>query len=77
MTGSRDMAKNTQNIPHNGVLPHLRPPNAFLKKAALSHLHHHGSLTLCEESEKTNEQSLRYTKTDRWTIRPTDRPTDN
>ena len=40
------------------------PPRFFFKNRALSLLYPYGALTSCKNLEKTNEQSLRYLKTD-------------
>ena len=61
MTGCRDSIKH-QKCPKMGFSPNLWPPRFFFKNRALSLLYHHGALTSCKKLEKTNEQSLRYSK---------------
>ena len=46
------------------------PPRFFFKNRALSLLHPYGALTSGKIPEKSNEQSLRYSKRDRQTGRP-------
>ena len=64
MTGCRDMDKKHQNYPQNGGFPQFVTPQDFFKNRALPFLYPYGSLTSCKKSEKTNEWSLRYLKTD-------------
>ena len=76
MTGCRDMDKKHQKCPENGGFsPICDPPRFFFKNRALSLLCPYGALTSCKKLEKTNEQSLRYLKTDGRTDTHTDRPT--
>ena len=48
-------------------------PKDFFKNQALSLLYPYDALTSCKKREETNEQSLRYTKTDSRTDQLTDR----
>ena len=64
MTGCRDMDKKHKKCPQNGVFPPFLTPKIFFKNRALSLLYPYGALTSCKKLEKTNEQSLRYLKTD-------------
>ena len=73
MTGCRDMDKKHQKCPQNGFFPHLWPPIFFFKNQALSLLYHYGALTSCKKSEKINERSMKYLKTDQLTNGPTDK----
>ena len=57
--------------PQNGVFPPFVTPQDFLfKNRALSFLYPYGAQTSCKKLEKTNEQSLRYSKTDTRTDPP-------
>ena len=56
--------KNIKNAPKRGVSPICDPQRFFFKNWALSLLYPYGALTSCKKLEKTNEQSLRYLKTD-------------
>ena len=47
-----------------GFSPICDPPRFFFKNWALSLLYPYGALASCKKLEKTNEQSLRYLKTD-------------
>ena len=54
----------TSKMPQKwGFSPICDPPR-FFKNRALSLLYPYGALTSCKKLEKTNEQSLRYLKTD-------------
>ena len=59
--------------PKWGFSPICDPPRFFFKNRALSLLYPYGALTSCKKLEKTNEQSLKYLKTDGLTDRPTDK----
>ena len=63
MTGCRDMNKKHQKYPKNVFFPHLWPPRFLFKNRALSLSYPYGALTSCKKLEKTNERSLRYSKT--------------
>ena len=54
-----------------GVFPNFRTPKIFFKNRALSLLYPYDALTSCKKLEKTQEQSLRYLKTDRRTDKQT------
>ena len=57
--------KNIKNTPKKVFFfPFVIPQDFFLKNQALSFLYPYGALTSCKKLEKTNEQSLRYLKTD-------------
>ena len=59
------MDKKHQKCPKKGGFPPFATPHdLFFKNRALSLLCPYGALTLCKKIEKTNEQSLRYLKTD-------------
>ena len=63
----------TSKIPQKwGFSPICDPPRFFFKNRALSLLYPYGALTSCKKLEKTNEQSLRYLKTDGHTDGRTD-----
>ena len=64
MTGCRDMDKKHQKYPQNGCFPPFVTPQIFFKNQALSLLYPYGALTSCKKSEKNNETSLRYLKTE-------------
>ena len=67
----------TSKMPQKwGFSPICDPPRFFFKNRALSLLYPYGALTSCKKLEKTNEQSLRYLKTDGWTDERTDGQTD-
>ena len=54
----------TSKIPPKwGFSPICDPPRFFFKNQALSLLYPYGALTSCKKLEKTNERSLRYSKT--------------
>ena len=63
MTGCRDMDKKHQKCPQNGGFPPFATPEIFFKNRALSLLYPYGVLISCKKLEKTNERSLRYSKT--------------
>ena len=54
----------TSKMPPNGGFPQYVIPKTFFKNRALSLLYPYGALTSCKKLEKTNERSLRYSKTD-------------
>ena len=56
--------KTSKMPPKWGFPPICDPPRFFFKSRALSLLYPYGALTSCKKLEKTNEQSLRYLKTD-------------
>ena len=56
-----------------GGYPICAHPRFFFKNWALSLLYPYGALTSFKKLEKTNERSLRYSKTDRQTDRQTDK----
>ena len=67
MNGCRDMDKKNiknQNAPKMGCSLIYNPPRFFFKNRAMFLLYPYGDLTECKKLEKTNEQSLRYLKTD-------------
>ena len=64
---------NITNAPKMGFSPICDPPRFFFRNRALSLLYPYGTLTSCKKLGKSNEQSLRYLKTDG---RTTDGPTD-
>ena len=53
-----------QKYPKNGRYPPFVTPKIFLENLALSLLYPYGALSSCKKSEKTNERSLGYSKTD-------------
>ena len=61
MNGCRE---NIKNAPKMGVSPISDTPRFLFKNRALSLLYPYGSLNSCKKLEKTNDQSLRYLKTD-------------
>ena len=73
MTGRRDMDKKTSKSPRKwGFSPICDPSRFSPKNRALSLLYPYGALTSCKKLEKTNEQSLKYQKTDQRTDHRTD-----
>ena len=55
----------TSKMPKKWGVPPICDPQDFLfKNQALSLLYPYGALTSCKKLEKTNERSLRYSKTD-------------
>ena len=64
MPGCRDMDKNfNKYLKNEGFLPFVAP-KFFFKNQALSLLYLYGAQTSCKKLKKTNEQCLRYLKTD-------------
>ena len=56
-------AKKIKKCPQNGGFSSLVTPKIFLENPALSLLYPYGTPTSCKKSEKTNEGSLKYSKT--------------
>ena len=65
------MDKKHQKCTKNEGFPPFETPKIFFQKMSL--LYPYGTLTSCETSEKSNELSLRYLKTDGLTNRQTDK----
>ena len=65
--------KTSKCPPQWGFSPTCDTHKIFFKNRALSLLYPYGALTSCKKLEKTNEQSLRYSKTDGLTDQRTDR----
>ena len=72
MTGCRDMDINIKNAPKLGFSPFVTPKIFFQKSGSVTFVSL-WYLTSCKKIEKTNELSLRYSKTDHWP-QTTDRP---
>ena len=64
MTRCRDMDKKLKKYQKTGSSPIFEPQRFFFKIRALSFLYPYGAVTSCKKLEQTNEQSLRYLKTD-------------